>query len=103
MKRTRLLTTSLILVALSGCSGLYEQHMREICTPGGAYAEGTNDAHEGNRMQANFGGVCARYVPLTPTEQREIEQSYIEGYQFGLQDRLINKGLDIFGGAIKRH
>jgi hypothetical protein len=100
MHRTRLLIITLTLLTITGCAELYEQHMREICTPSGAYAEGANSGRDGYRMRGNLGAECSRYVPLTWEQQQQIDQSYIEGYQFGSRNRLINQGIDIFGKAI---
>lgn len=70
------LVTSLTLVS---CAAMKAEYIAENCNPSAAYAGGVNDAKNGNDMKPNYASVFD-----CDEDQTALNQSYADGFKFGL-------------------
>lgn len=75
------------LLTLGSCAAMMEEHKAQVCNREFAYEKGVNDSQEGKPMSSSFASVCEE-------NQKEIRQSYREGYEFAANQSVIEAGED---------
>lgn len=80
MRKMKLITFFISLIAMPFILSSCAEIRAETCNPNAAYSSGFNDAMTGSQMQTDYASICQTNIAA-------INKAYRRGYKYGLRQK----------------